>query len=117
MIMEAFWTWDKQGGLESDGDPIRGVDRCTDFDKGLWLEYGKHMWRKHQSLFQYHVKYIHKYIVKHFRVVILQYTKSPRDAKSCQFLAFTFKERRNFISGILVSLRQRVSRGKNTSCS
>ena len=48
VIMEAFWTWDKQGGLESDGDPIRGVDRCTDFDKGLWLEYGKHMWRKHQ---------------------------------------------------------------------
>ena len=88
MIMEEFWTWDKREGLDSDGDPIRGVDRCKDFEKELWFKLGKYMWRKQRSVFQDCVKYIHKVMVKHFRVVIIQYTKHPRDTQSHLVLAF-----------------------------
>ena len=37
---------------------------------------GKSMWRKHRSVFQDHVKYIHNDIVKHFRVWSLHYAES-----------------------------------------
>ena len=37
------------------------------------------MWRKHCSLFQDHVKYIHNDIVKHSRVRILQYAELDRE--------------------------------------
>ena len=33
------------------------------------------MWRKHRSAFQYHMKYIHNYTLKPFRVSILQYVE------------------------------------------
>ena len=37
------------------------------------------MWRKHRSAFQYHMKYIHTYTLKPFRVSILQYVERIRD--------------------------------------
>ena len=37
------------------------------------------MWRKHRSIFQYHVKYIHNDILKTFRFVILQYSECIRE--------------------------------------
>ena len=71
VIMEEIWTWENQDGLESDSDPIREVERREDFKKELCLELGKSMWRNHQSVFQYHVKYIHNDIVRLSRVGII----------------------------------------------
>ena len=52
-----------------------GVERCTEFEEYMWFDMGKSMWRKHCSIFQYHVKYIHNDILKPFRVGISQYSK------------------------------------------
>ena len=37
------------------------------------------MWRKRRSAFQYHMKYIHTYTLKNFRVSILQYVERIRE--------------------------------------
>ena len=71
--MEYFQTWDKADRIDSDGDPIIGADHCKDFDKELWFELGKYMWRKHRSKFQDHIKYTNNEIVNPYRVSILQY--------------------------------------------
>ena len=52
VIVDNFWTWDKSDRIDSDGEPISGADLCKTFEKELWFELGKCMWRKHQSTFQ-----------------------------------------------------------------
>ena len=37
------------------------------------------MWKKHQSVFQDHIKYIHSDILKTFRVGIIQYAERVRE--------------------------------------
>ena len=37
------------------------------------------MWRKHRSVYQYHIKYVHNDIVKPFKVKILRYAERMRD--------------------------------------
>ena len=49
---------------------INGEERYAYFEKDSWFKLGKSMWRKHQSIFQDHVKYIHNDIVKPSRVGI-----------------------------------------------
>ena len=45
----------------------------------MWFDLGKNMWRKYRSTFQDHSKYIHNYIVKSFRISILQYDECVYD--------------------------------------
>ena len=73
MIMEYLWTCRNYYGYNTDGDTINGEETYKEFEKDLWFELDKSMWRKHQLLFQYHVKYIHNNIVNFFRVRIIQY--------------------------------------------
>ena len=73
VTMEWLWTWEKLYGIDADRDYYLGEDRCIDFEKNIWFELGKSIWKKHWSIFQDHVKYIHNDIVKPFRVGILQY--------------------------------------------
>ena len=68
-------TWIKIDGVGYDGDNDLGIDKCVDFKKKLWFELVKLMRRKHQSVFNDHLKYIHNEIVKPFRVIILHYAK------------------------------------------
>ena len=42
------------------------------------------MWKKNQSVFQDHVKYIHNDIVKPFIVVILQYAERVREMQDLE---------------------------------
>ena len=53
-------------------------DKCFNFDRELWFDLGKCMWRKHQSVYQDHMKYVHNYIVKPFKVKILRYAECVR---------------------------------------
>ena len=74
-----FWTWDKIERLYYDGDSYLGLEKWLDFEKDIWFELGKYMWRKHRSVLQDHLKYISNGIVKSFCVVILRYGKRVQD--------------------------------------
>ena len=54
-------------------------DKCVDFERELWFELGKCMWRKHRSVYQDHMKYVHNDIVKTFKVKIIRYTNRVRE--------------------------------------
>ena len=71
--MEQLWTWTKTDALYGSDDIYLGPNRCSDFEKDIWFELGKSMWKRHHRIYQGHVKYIHNDIVKTFRVIILQY--------------------------------------------
>ena len=80
MIVGQFWTWSKVYVRDTDGyPPISRVDCCTYFYKDLWFELGKSIWRKHRSIFQDHVKYMHNDVVNPFRVGILHYSEHILD--------------------------------------
>ena len=55
------------------------MDKCVEFENNSWFEFGKFMWRKHCSIFQDHLKYLHTDIVKPFRVGICRYAKRVQD--------------------------------------
>ena len=55
------------------------MDKLVDFDRELWLELGKCMWRKHWIVYHNHMKYVCNDIVKPFKVKILQYAKRVQD--------------------------------------
>ena len=88
--MEQFWTWSKVDAIDGSGDPISGSERCTYFDKELWLKLGNIMFKKHRSTFQGHVKYTNNEIVKPFRVGIIQYARHTCDTLRIQVPTTTF---------------------------
>ena len=49
------------------------MDRSINSEKYIWFDLGKIVWKKHCSVFQDHIKYIHKDIVKPFQVAIIRY--------------------------------------------
>ena len=56
-----------------DGHPYLAIDECVEFESELWFELGKCMWRKHRSVYQDHMKYVHNDIVKPLKFKILRY--------------------------------------------
>ena len=79
VTMEQLWTWTKTDSNNCLGGMYLGRDICIDFEKGIWFELGKRMWKRHWSIYQGRVKYTHNEIVKPFRVRILQDSKRIRD--------------------------------------
>ena len=79
VTMEQLWTWAKTDANYCLGDVYLGRKRCIHFEKGIWFELGKRMWKRHWSIYQDRVKYTHNEIVKPFRVRILQDSKRIRD--------------------------------------
>ena len=79
LSMENLWDWAKKYGIGYDRDAYLGLDKCVDFEKELWFELGKFMWRKHRSIYQYHMKYVCNDILKPFRVSILHNTEHVRE--------------------------------------
>ena len=79
ITMQKFWTWSNLYGVNTSGYLYLGVYRCLNFNKYIWFEVGKSMRKKHQSVFQNRVKYIHNDIVKPFIVGIRQYAKRVRE--------------------------------------
>ena len=51
-----FWYWENSDGLEDNRDAYLGLYKCVDFNKELWFELGKCMWRKYHSVFPNHLK-------------------------------------------------------------
>ena len=56
VTMEQLWNWSKLDNIERVVDIFTGPQHCTYFEKDLWFELGKIMWRKHRSIFQDHMK-------------------------------------------------------------
>ena len=65
---EDLWNWDKTDTMGYDRHPFLARDKCAEVERELWFELGEYMWRKHRSVYQYHMKYIHKYIVNPFKI-------------------------------------------------
>ena len=63
-----FWTWTKKDGIVYYGDACLGLDKCVDSEKYIWFELENSMLRKHQSVYQEHLKYVRNDILKPFRV-------------------------------------------------
>ena len=77
--IEDFWTWAKLDTIGYDGYAYLAINKCVDSESELWLELGKCMWRKHQSVYQDHMKYVRNDIVKPFKVKTLRYAERVRD--------------------------------------
>ena len=45
-----LWAWSKKDSIGYDGHTYLGIDKCADFEREIWFELGKCMWRKHRSL-------------------------------------------------------------------
>ena len=73
LFTEDFWNRDHSDWIVYDGNAYLGLGKSIDFEKEIWFELGKAMWRKHQSVNQDHLKYIHNDIVKPFHVGVLCY--------------------------------------------
>ena len=69
---EDFWTWEKSDTIRYDGHAYLAINNCVDFERELWFELVKCMWRKHRSVYQYHMKYVRNDTVKPFKVKILR---------------------------------------------
>ena len=78
VTMEQFWAWAEVDYIYGSGDMFLGTYRWNYFEKEVWFELGKSMWRKYISTLQYHVKYIHNDIMKPLRVGILQNAERVR---------------------------------------
>ena len=76
---ETFWTWDKTDTTGYYGHPLLALDKCFNFDKEIWLELGKFMWRNHRIVYQDHMKYICNDILKPFRFKIIRYADRVRE--------------------------------------
>ena len=76
---EDFWNWDNTDTMEYDGHIFLARDKFIDFERDLWFELGKCMWRKHRSIYQDNMKYICNSIVNPFKVKILRYAEHVRD--------------------------------------
>ena len=70
-----FWTWAKTNTTGYEVHPYLYIDKCFDFERELWFELGKYMWRKHRSVYQEHTKYVWNDIMKSLKVKILRYTE------------------------------------------
>ena len=42
-----FWTWANTDITGYDGHTYLAIDKCVNFERELWFELGKCMWRKH----------------------------------------------------------------------
>ena len=47
---EDFWNWAKTDTIGYDEHPYLTIDKCDKFERELWFELGKCMWRKHRSV-------------------------------------------------------------------
>ena len=72
---EAFWTWANTDTTGYGGHPFLALYKCVEFERELWFELGKCMWRKHRSVYQDHTEYIRNDIANTLKVKILCYTK------------------------------------------
>ena len=77
--MEQFWYWSNLDAINVTGGLFDVPEWCNYFEKDLWFDLEKSMWRKHQGNLLDHVKYIHNNIVEPFRVVTLQYYEHVRE--------------------------------------
>ena len=77
--VEQFWSWANVDAIDGSEEPIRRSERCTYFEKELWLDLVNSVRSKHRSIFQYHVKQTHNDILKPFVLIILQYNQRVRE--------------------------------------
>ena len=79
LSVEDFWTWEKTETTGYDGHDYPVRDKCIDFERELWFELGKCMWRKHCSVYQDHMQCVRNDIVKPFKFKTLRYAKRVRE--------------------------------------
>ena len=70
---EEFWNWAKTDTTGYDGHDYLDLDKCFEFERGLWFELGKCMCRNNRSVYQDHMKYVCNDIMRPFKVKILLY--------------------------------------------
>ena len=64
--------------MEYDGHDYLAQDECVEFERILWFELGRCMWRKHHIFYQDHMKYVRNDILKPFKVKFLRYADRVR---------------------------------------
>ena len=76
---EDFWNWTKKDITGYGVHDYLARDKCVDFERELWFELGKCMWRNQRIVYQDHMKYVRNDIVKHSKVKILRYAERVHD--------------------------------------
>ena len=73
-----LWDWAKDSIVYYRHDYL-GLGKCIRFKSEIWFKLGKCMWRKHWSIYQDHLIYVHNDIVNPFCVSILRLVKSIKE--------------------------------------
>ena len=74
-----FWTWAKSDTIRYDRHAYLAIDKCVDFERELWFDLRKCMWRKNRSVYQDHMTYVRNDIVKLLKVKILCYDERMQE--------------------------------------
>ena len=65
----------KSDTIRYDGHAYLAIDKCVDYERELWFDLVKCMWRKYQTVYLDRMKYVRNDILKPFKVKILRYAK------------------------------------------
>ena len=65
----------KSDTIRYDGHAYLAIDKCVDYERELWFDLVKCMWRKYQTVYLDRMKYVRNDILKPFKVKILRYTE------------------------------------------
>ena len=76
---EDFWTRANMDTTGYDVHDYLAQDKLINFERELWFELGKCIWRKHQSVYQDHMKYVHNDILKSFKVKVFRHAEHVRE--------------------------------------
>jgi len=58
---------------------VKGSESAEEFEKLLWFELGKLIWKDHRQVYYGHIKYLQQNIVKPFKWTMVQYISRVRE--------------------------------------
>ena len=58
---------------------VKGSESAEEFEKLLWFELGKLIWKDHRQVYYDHIKYLQQNIVKPFKWTMVQYISRIRE--------------------------------------
>jgi hypothetical protein len=58
---------------------VKGSESAKQFEKLLWFELGKFIWKDHHQVYYEHIEYLQQNIVKPFKWTMVQYISRIRE--------------------------------------
>ena len=65
---------------------VKGSESAEQFEKLLWFELGKFIWKDHHQVYYEHIEYLQQNIVKPFKWTMVQYISRIREIENVRLL-------------------------------